>query len=148
MSLTGNSDHSRITPDDPLLMENGPMTDAENQDYPPDNRISDAEWANRRLCVDGNCIGVIGPDGRCKECGRPAGENLTPSASEDALSDVPRVAVEGDEPPPAAKPPADNDEIGDADSWENRRLCPDGNCIGVIGPDGYCKECGKPAEDR
>ena len=51
------------------------MTDADNQDYPPENRISDAEWANRRLCVDGNCIGVIGPDGRCKECGRPAGEN-------------------------------------------------------------------------
>ena len=30
----------------------------------------DDHWANRRLCPDGNCIGVIGPDGRCKECGR------------------------------------------------------------------------------
>ena len=30
-----------------------------------------AEWADRRLCSDGNCIGVIGPDGRCKECGKP-----------------------------------------------------------------------------
>ncbi len=29
------------------------------------------EWADRRLCSDGNCIGVIGPDGRCKECGKP-----------------------------------------------------------------------------
>lgn len=25
---------------------------------------------NRVLCSDGNCIGVIGPDGRCKVCGR------------------------------------------------------------------------------
>jgi len=28
-------------------------------------------WADRRLCSDGNCIGVIGPGGRCKECGKP-----------------------------------------------------------------------------
>ena len=28
--------------------------------------------------------------------------------------------------------------------WENRVLCHDGNCIGVIGPNGLCKECGKP----
>ena len=30
--------------------------------------------------------------------------------------------------------------------WDNRVLCSDGNCIGVIGPDGNCKECGKPYE--
>lgn len=30
------------------------------------------------------------------------------------------------------------------DAWENRRLCSDESCIGVIGPDGRCKECGKP----
>lgn len=29
------------------------------------------QFANRVLCSDGNCIGVIGPDGRCKECGKP-----------------------------------------------------------------------------
>lgn len=29
------------------------------------------EWQNRRLCSDENCIGVIGPDGRCRECGKP-----------------------------------------------------------------------------
>jgi len=27
------------------------------------------------------------------------------------------------------------------DSFENRILCSDGNCIGVIGPDGKCKVC-------
>lgn len=30
------------------------------------------------------------------------------------------------------------------DSFENRVLCSDGRCIGVIGSDGRCKECGKP----
>ncbi len=28
-------------------------------------------FAERILCSDGTCIGVIGPDGRCKECGKP-----------------------------------------------------------------------------
>jgi hypothetical protein len=23
------------------------------------------------LCIDGNCIGVVGPDGCCKTCGKP-----------------------------------------------------------------------------
>ncbi len=32
----------------------------------------DGGWEERRLCSDESCIGVIGPDGRCKECGRPA----------------------------------------------------------------------------
>ncbi len=29
------------------------------------------DLSKRRLCSDGACIGVIGPDGRCKECGKP-----------------------------------------------------------------------------
>lgn len=28
--------------------------------------------------------------------------------------------------------------------WENRRLCSDGNCIGVINEQGMCNICGKP----
>lgn len=31
--------------------------------------------------------------------------------------------------------------------WEHRRLCPDESCIGIIGPDGRCKVCGRRAED-
>ena len=33
---------------------------------------TDMEWKQRVLCSDGNCIGVIGPDRRCKECGKPS----------------------------------------------------------------------------
>ena len=29
--------------------------------------------------------------------------------------------------------------------WDQRQLCPDGSCIGVIGPEGICKVCGRAA---
>ena len=29
------------------------------------------DLSKRLLCSDGACIGLIGPDGRCKECGKP-----------------------------------------------------------------------------
>lgn len=31
----------------------------------------DDDFADRILCSDGACIGVIGPDGKCKVCGKP-----------------------------------------------------------------------------
>ena len=34
----------------------------------------------------------------------------------------------------------------DSFSLEDRILCSDGMCIGVIGPDGRCGECAKPYE--
>ncbi len=40
-----------------------------NGDDPVEDDTS--QWSRRRLCSDGNCIGVIGADGRCKECGKP-----------------------------------------------------------------------------
>jgi hypothetical protein len=103
---------------------------------------ADSEWDNRILCSDGNCIGVIGADGHCKECGREyegplpemiAAESIeqTEEQEEEATSPETEVANAGQDPP------AD-------DGWDNRILCSDGNCIGVIGPDGKCKECGKP----
>ncbi|MFT3699748.1 MAG: hypothetical protein QM831_41760 [Kofleriaceae bacterium] len=29
------------------------------------------------------------------------------------------------------------------DEWDTREVCPDGSCVGVIGPDGQCKVCGQ-----
>ena len=29
--------------------------------------------------------------------------------------------------------------------WDQRELCPDGACVGVIGDDGLCKTCGRAA---
>ena len=36
-----------------------------------DDAEGSIDLASRKLCSDGTCIGVIGPDGRCKECGKP-----------------------------------------------------------------------------
>jgi hypothetical protein len=93
---------------------------------------SDDDWENRILCRDENCIGVIGPDGRCKECGKPYDEPQTPEVQTAQAESEPGDDIERSEKP-------DKQE-----DWENRTLCSDESCIGVIGPDGRCKECGKP----
>jgi hypothetical protein len=101
----------------------------------PDAAEPASDWDSRRLCSDGNCIGVVGPDGRCKECGR---------AHSAAAGDVPPPApVAAPAPAPGSrfKAPAAADKADDG--WESRRLCVDESCIGVIGPDGRCKECGR-----
>ncbi|UCF92327.1 MAG: hypothetical protein JSW39_29355 [Desulfobacterales bacterium] len=127
-------------------MDSRPPTDKE-EEKPP----TDLDWENRILCSDESCIGVIGPDGRCKECGK----KYEGSLPEDFLR-VPDEADQEDEPT-AEEPEAIAEEPGmgetaelDAEldiDWENRKLCSDGNCIGVIGPDGRCKVCGKPDAD-
>ena len=101
-----------------------------------ENGSDGGDWESRVLCSDESCIGVIGPDGRCKECGLPHQETQTEGeahvAEPDENQDAGAVDVD-------APPPSDSD-----DDWENRTLCSDESCIGVIGPDGRCKECGKP----
>jgi hypothetical protein len=98
----------------------------------------DIEWENRTLCSDDSCIGVIGPDGRCKECGKPyEGGDLPPFSQEETAS------VEESEDFIESEETDDFETVPDSE-WENRTLCVDESCIGVIGSDGRCKECGKP----
>lgn len=109
---------------------------------------SDKEWKQRTLCSDGSCIGIIGADGRCKECGLPYDGELPTAGGDD-------YAVDDSADDSAAAQPAteENDSAGDDtqtvsgasdDTWESRTLCVDESCIGVVGPDGRCKECGTP----
>jgi hypothetical protein len=120
------------------------MSDADRAD----GSAEEIDWENRRLCSDGNCIGVIGSDGRCKECGRP----YEGSDGEFGMADASPPEEEALQvPPPETASPgaaAAGEDHGSASAeeidWENRRLCSDGNCIGVIGSDGRCKECGRP----
>ena len=92
------------------------------------------DWDKRVLCSDGSCIGTIGADGKCRECGKPY-EGILPeghgteSTHQTVLEETKQVASDATE----------------SDDWDKRVLCSDGNCIGVIGPDGNCKECGKPS---
>jgi len=118
------------------------MTEAANGN----DRMTDRDWENRVLCSDESCIGVIGPDGRCKECGKTY-EGELPEAAPPAEDD-PADGSAGDAAPPRAPAPqvepAPVTEDDEGDDWEKRTLCSDESCIGVIGPDGRCKECGKP----
>ncbi len=113
----------------------------------------DSEWERRVLCGDESCIGVIGHDGRCKECGlaydgvvpwQAAGDQGGEGDTKDAEDPAPEETA-GDGSP--AEEETDGTESPD-DEWEGRVLCRDENCIGVIGPDGRCKECGKPLREE
>ena len=98
----------------------------------------------RRLCPDGACVGLIGGDGRCRVCG----------AADAGGAGVAMFSVPADEPEPDDVPQlaAGNDLADDLGSDagggfdSSRRLCPDGDCLGVMGPDGRCKVCGRRAE--
>ena len=114
---------------------------------------ADIEWEQRKLCRDESCIGVIGADGRCKECGLPFEEG--PSDEIKAEPDMENIeeseTEEYLEESETEEELEDLEENGEEDldlEWEQRTLCSDESCIGVIGPDGRCKECGKPYESE
>jgi len=92
------------------------------------------DWEQRTLCSDEACIGTIGADGKCRECGKPYAGPL-PSGVTDKKTQTSKVVEHTETMPP---------ENGADDDWDQRILCSDEACIGVVGPDGKCKECGKP----
>jgi hypothetical protein len=94
------------------------------------------DWENRILCSDESCIGTIGPDGKCRECGKPNEGELP---AEHGASSEPAVMAE------EQKPISSKTET-DFDDWDKRVLCIDESCIGTIGEDGKCRECGKPGK--
>ncbi len=108
-------------------------------------KVTDWEWSHRILCSDEDCIGVIGPDGRCKECGKSYEGQLPLDSAERPEADA-RDPVEPLEAPEIDDDAELQDRPADDDEWARRRLCGDEDCIGVIGTDGRCKECGKKAE--
>ena len=104
---------------------------------------------HRRLCPDGACVGVIGEDGRCKVCGRsasgaPAAAGFMPSQVEDEDGGD----GENEDADEAAGPGAAAGQKAAAGAGfdPNRRLCPDGSCLGVLGADGVCNVCGQKAD--
>jgi hypothetical protein len=90
----------------------------------------------RVLCQDDACIGLIGPDRRCKVCGAEyTGEE---PVGDEAAGAIPKAANEPVEGPSTAtdlRPSTEPDE---------RICCTDEACIGIIGADGKCGTCGKP----
>ena len=95
---------------------------------------ADEDWEKRTLCSDEACIGTIGTDGKCKECGKVY-EGKFPSGG--STKSVQKTKKE-------EQKSVSSIETESGDDWDKRVLCSDGACIGVIGSDGKCKECGKP----
>jgi hypothetical protein len=101
------------------------------------------DWEKRTLCSDESCIGTIGPDGKCRECGKPYAGTLNALADSvnETKTDVSAVGLPDNQAIVSAK--ISEDSSSD-DEWDKRVLCGDESCIGTIGPDGCCRECGKP----
>jgi len=93
-------------------------------------------WEKRILCSDEACIGTIGHDSKCKECGKVYEGKLPDGHSTRSAQPV---TVQKQRPVVPNSDESESDE-----DWDKRILCSDESCIGVIGPDGKCKECGKP----
>jgi hypothetical protein len=111
----------------------------------------------RRLCPDGACTGLIGDDGRCKECGRAAGvPSGEPAAKwrgeqDDDAADGSSGSTDGESGDGSSGSTdgdgAGGEASGDAADFADdaRQLCSDGACTGLIGSDGKCKVCGLSA---
>jgi hypothetical protein len=106
-------------------------------DTDADADLPSFDAATRRLCPDGSCIGVLDEEGRCPVCLSVAGEEATP-ASPGLGPEAFAGGCTTDEPGP-------DPEGAEATAFEpgSRRLCPDGACIGVLGPEGRCGVCGQ-----
>lgn len=127
------------------------------------------EWDRREVCPDGSCIGVIGADGLCKVCGRAAQnwgderkrglkEPEDDKSADREIDDEEDFENESDDPYDDPDDDGEDDDDEDdgvdgddaetentdrrGDAWDNRTLCSDGACTGVIGPSGRCSVCG------
>jgi hypothetical protein len=135
--------------------------------------VSVTEWDQRQLCPDGACTGLIGADGLCKVCGRVApnwgderkrgldatvDDDLDEDDDDDDDDHDDDDDEDGDEDDDGEEEPDDREAGVESTkaaassappkskaSWQERQLCTDGSCIGVIGDDGKCRVCGKKA---
>lgn len=121
-----------------------------------------SDWDHRQLCPDGACVGLIGDDGTCKVCGRAAPNwgderkrGMVDASDEDDVEDDDDEDAD-DESEDGDADEEDEDEADDdaqdgvisasaGGEWTDRKLCPDGGCVGVIGDNGTCKVCGRSA---
>jgi hypothetical protein len=71
--------------------------------------------------------------------GEPANE---PAEDEAESKAEPEAKPEAEGKSKAAKAEKKEDD-GAPDDWDKRQLCSDGTCMGVIGENGKCSECGK-----
>jgi hypothetical protein len=98
------------------------------------------DFETRELCPDDACIGVLDARGVCPECGKRAIRKSPLAAS--AAASAPASAPDLEEPIESESESASASDLEPVFD-EERELCPDDACIGLIGPNGRCKECGR-----
>ena len=105
-----------------------------------------ADLDDRRLCPDGNCLGVLDVYGRCPICGAE-GEPARTAVAAGAGRAENEAAPSPAEPPDSAeaRSTSSGGSGDEGDDWQARALCSDGDCIGVLDAEGVCKVCGKRA---
>jgi hypothetical protein len=123
--------------------------------------IGGGEWTVRTLCSDGSCVGVIGANGKCKVCGKPGTASAVSDDDDDDYDDDDEEDYEDEDDDgeddelaaaadelagiaPASEVASATAIAAESDEAD-RKLCPDGGCVGLIGADGKCKVCGKEA---
>jgi hypothetical protein len=112
--------------------------------------VTEEDWDKRRLCPDGACVGVIGDDGACSVCGLESGEDVAArhhDSVDDEDDDDDLEDDEGDEDEGEDEGEEDVAAAGSELDDDDRVLCPDGTCVGLIGADGTCKVCGARARE-
>ncbi len=108
-------------------------------------------WDDRVLCPNEACVGVLGSDGKCPQCGA-TGAVLVPGESKAALADDADDADDAGDaddaddsdasPTSAAAIPISDAYRHEPADWSVRELCADGACIGVV-HGGVCNACGR-----
>ena len=97
----------------------------------------------RELCPDGSCTGVIGDNGCCRQCGLASDGSGVPCGERVQARDEDGGEDEGQ----GGDDEGEEDGAGTGAALdEERELCLDGTCVGLIGADRRCKVCGRAAE--
>ncbi len=82
---------------------------------------------------------------KCPHCGQKIGERNCPSCRAELFEESLfchrcGLKLEKEESLPSPSEKEKEEEI----DFSRRILCSDGNCIGVVNGQGFCKVCGKP----
>ena len=120
--------------------------------------------SDRTLCEDPACIGVVAQDGRCGDCGRRGPQDAQAVSHPgqtglDAVLEKPN-GEDGEGEDDEGEDDEGKDDEGEDDEgeddlcdqdeadaeFENRRLCPEPSCIGVLSHEGRCGLCGRHTE--
>ncbi len=99
---------------------------------------SEFDLESRVLCDDDTCIGLVGTDGKCKVCGRQyQGGDKLPAFEKSENSNEPHNDERQNNEDYIENENTDENET------DERIMCSDDMCIGVVNTEGICGTCGK-----